>query len=74
VWAGRLLVAVEPIFLVRVSGAAVVPTSLTSEEQVSLLGHRWWAPLDLKTTSEEIEPPELIEHFHEWLGASQAGR
>lgn len=50
------LVASVPLFEVDVAGH-------TPEEQTTMVGHRWWAPDELSTTSETVWPtslPDLI--------------
>lgn len=71
-WAGHLLIAVEPFFLLRVDTVPVRPASLTPEERSNFLEYRWWAHDELVATPEEIEPPELTYCLSHWLHASRA--
>ena len=53
--------SIEDYFLVRV-GAHDVDTSRFSDVEVaSVLGHRWWAPDEIRDTDERVYPQELLD-------------
>lgn len=70
IWAGKRLVAVEPIFLLRLEKVEVQPAALTAEENGALMSWRWWTLAELRSTDEVIEPPELVSLLAETLSAT----
>jgi 8-oxo-dGTP pyrophosphatase MutT (NUDIX family) len=51
----------ESFFLAMVSPFEVNISAHTTDEQLTLLGHRWWTHDDLRHTDEWIWPHELVE-------------
>jgi 8-oxo-dGTP pyrophosphatase MutT (NUDIX family) len=60
-WNGARYVGVEPFFLARFDAErpALTRAGLLPDEQQNLDGHRWFAPADLATLPDRLEPPDL---------------
>ena len=51
----------ETYFVVRVAGVTVADTGWTDVERATLVGHRWWAVDELRSTSAVVYPEGLAE-------------
>ena len=60
-YSDRVIDQDDVFYLVRVPAFEVSADGYTEEEQVTMLGHRWWSRADLETTGELIWPANLLE-------------
>jgi 8-oxo-dGTP pyrophosphatase MutT (NUDIX family) len=57
---GRVYRQREHVFHVRVPGAVCRPAALSSElERAAHLGHRWWHPVELRASKQNLYPSDL---------------
>ncbi len=61
VFHGQAYRQTEQFFLARVDRHAVDTGGFTALEVAAVLDHRWWAPEELRTTSEVVYPADLLE-------------
>lgn len=60
-WLGVRYRRVEPFFLASVPDEIrVAPTGFTGEETTTFRDHRWFAPSEIATLDEPVEPPGLL--------------
>lgn len=60
----------EAFYAARVEPFDVATDGHTEDEQLSMLGHRWWTADELRATTERVWPTEL----HRLVAAVSAGR
>lgn len=58
---GRVYNQSEDYFVVRVDAHQVDTSGFSEVENRFVLGHRWWHPEDLRTTTDTVYPEELLD-------------
>jgi hypothetical protein len=57
----------ETFFVAAAPNQEIVPAGLTEEEQLTVIGHRWWSLDELRNTERPVWPvglPDLLSVAH----------
>lgn len=60
-YSDRIVDQDDTFYAVRTPAFAVSTAGYTAEEQVSMLGHRWWTPGELRSTDAVVWPEVLLD-------------
>lgn len=60
-YSDKIAVQSETFFVAQAPSQEIVPAGLTEEEQLTVIGHRWWSLEELRRTGRPVWPVGLAE-------------